>query len=66
MLLADVSGKGGGMYEDKTATLERIKKTITDVLPENVRNRLVLENDEVITYVFLRRTSHLQALVDLL
>ncbi|KAF9462423.1 UV-endonuclease UvdE-domain-containing protein [Collybia nuda] len=38
---------GGGMYENKTATLERIKKTITEVLPPNVRQRLVLENDEL-------------------
>ncbi|RDB25231.1 UV-damage endonuclease [Hypsizygus marmoreus] len=38
---------GGGVYDDKGATLERIKKTITEVLPENVRNRLVLENDEL-------------------
>lgn len=35
------------MYENKTATLERIKKTITEILPQNVRARLVLENDEV-------------------
>lgn len=35
------------MYENKTATLDRIKKTITEILPQNVRARLVLENDEV-------------------
>lgn len=39
--------QGGGMYENKIATLERIKKTITEILPQNVRARLVLENDEV-------------------
>ncbi|KAJ7451822.1 UV-endonuclease UvdE-domain-containing protein [Mycena galericulata] len=38
---------GGGMYEDKIATLGRIKKTITEVLPPAVRARLVLENDEM-------------------
>ncbi|KAF8070462.1 UV-endonuclease UvdE-domain-containing protein [Lyophyllum atratum] len=38
---------GGGMYEDKIATLARIRKTITDILPEGVRHRLALENDEI-------------------
>ncbi|KAG6831750.1 hypothetical protein H0H92_007902 [Tricholoma furcatifolium] len=38
---------GGGVYGDKASTLERIKKTITDILPPNVRSRLVLENDEL-------------------
>uniref|UniRef100_A0A0W0EZA6 UV-endonuclease UvdE n=1 Tax=Moniliophthora roreri TaxID=221103 RepID=A0A0W0EZA6_MONRR len=38
---------GGGVYEDKTATLERIKTTITNLLPQPVRDRLVLENDEL-------------------
>ena len=33
------------MYDDKTATLERIKQFILK-LPQNIRNRLVLENDE--------------------
>ncbi|KAG6873439.1 hypothetical protein C0995_015528 [Termitomyces sp. Mi166 len=37
---------GGGVYNDKAATLERIKKTVTEVLPQNVRSRIVLENDE--------------------
>ncbi|CAA7271235.1 unnamed protein product [Cyclocybe aegerita] len=37
---------GGGVYDDKTATLERLKQSIRD-LPTNVRNRLVLENDEM-------------------
>ena len=37
--------KGGGMYGDKSATLERIKQSILN-LPQNIRNRLVLENDE--------------------
>lgn len=38
---------GGGMYGDKPATLERVKATITNLLPSNVRQRLVLENDEM-------------------
>ncbi|KAF7322017.1 hypothetical protein MKEN_00724400 [Mycena kentingensis (nom. inval.)] len=38
---------GGGTYGDKPAALERVKKTIKDVLPANVRARLVLENDEL-------------------
>ncbi|GLB37424.1 putative UV-endonuclease UvdE [Lyophyllum shimeji] len=38
---------GGGVYEDKAATLARIKKVITEALPEDVRNRLALENDEL-------------------
>ncbi|KAH0589097.1 hypothetical protein H2248_004868 [Termitomyces sp. 'cryptogamus'] len=38
---------GGGIYGDKVATIERIKKTITELLPQNVRSRLVLENDEL-------------------
>lgn len=44
------------MYEDKSTTLERIKKTVIEELPENVRSRLVLENDEVRT-IFLFWTS---------
>ncbi|KAF8739442.1 hypothetical protein AX14_009616 [Amanita brunnescens Koide BX004] len=38
---------GGGVYGDKGATIERIKHTIKEVLPRNVRDRLVLENDEL-------------------
>ena len=37
---------GGGVYGDKSATLERIKATIQE-LPAGVRKRLVLENDEL-------------------
>ena len=33
------------MYDDKSATLERLKQSIS-TLPKNVRDRLVLENDE--------------------
>ena len=33
------------MYGDKIATLERLKQSILK-LPQNIRNRLVLENDE--------------------
>ncbi|KAF5355500.1 hypothetical protein D9758_006423 [Tetrapyrgos nigripes] len=38
---------GGGVYDDKPAALERIKNTIKERLPKNVRERLVLENDEL-------------------
>ncbi|KAL0956843.1 hypothetical protein HGRIS_002955 [Hohenbuehelia grisea] len=38
---------GGGVYDDKPGTIERIKDTISNVLPPNVRARLVLENDEI-------------------
>ncbi|KZT29063.1 UV-endonuclease UvdE [Neolentinus lepideus HHB14362 ss-1] len=38
---------GGGTYGDKPAALARIKKSVTERLPQNVRNRLVLENDEM-------------------
>ncbi|KAI6040243.1 UV-endonuclease UvdE-domain-containing protein [Pisolithus marmoratus] len=38
---------GGGVYGDKEATLARIKETIQVDLPKNVRDRLVLENDEL-------------------
>lgn len=38
---------GGGVYEDKGATIERIKETITRVLPKNVRERLALDNDQL-------------------
>ncbi|KAI6121781.1 UV-endonuclease UvdE-domain-containing protein [Pisolithus sp. B1] len=38
---------GGGVYGDKEATLARIKETIRVDLPKNVRDRLVLENDEL-------------------
>lgn len=38
---------GGGVYGDKEATLARVKETIRVDLPKNVRDRLVLENDEL-------------------
>ncbi|KDR75132.1 hypothetical protein GALMADRAFT_249051 [Galerina marginata CBS 339.88] len=37
---------GGGVYNDKPTTLQRLKESIR-TLPSNVRNRLVLENDEM-------------------
>lgn len=37
---------GGGVYDDKEGTIVRMKENITK-LPKNVRERLVLENDEV-------------------
>lgn len=38
---------GGGVYQDREGTLERMRTTIRDKLPKNVRDRLVLENDEM-------------------
>lgn len=38
---------GGGTFGDRDATLERIKTTIETRLPDFVRRRLVLENDEL-------------------
>ncbi|KAG1751395.1 UV-endonuclease UvdE-domain-containing protein [Suillus paluster] len=38
---------GGGVYGDKEAALARIRKTVEEDLPKNVRDRLVLENDEL-------------------
>ncbi|KAF6761244.1 UV-endonuclease UvdE-domain-containing protein [Ephemerocybe angulata] len=38
---------GGGVYEDKSAALARIKHTVSQRLAPNVRARLVLENDEM-------------------
>lgn len=38
---------GGGVYQDRSATLARMRTTIRDKLPANVRARLVLENDEI-------------------
>ncbi|KAF8914616.1 UV-endonuclease UvdE-domain-containing protein [Mucidula mucida] len=37
---------GGGVYDDKEGTIVRMKENITN-LPKNVRERLVLENDEL-------------------
>lgn len=38
---------GGGVYGDKEAALARIRKTVEKDLPQDVRDRLVLENDEL-------------------
>jgi UV DNA damage endonuclease len=38
---------GGGVYGDKPAALERIKNSYVELLPQNVKDRLVLENDEM-------------------
>ena len=37
---------GGGVFQDKPATLLRLKENYVK-LPENVKGRLVLENDEI-------------------
>jgi UV DNA damage endonuclease len=38
---------GGGMFNDKPATLARIKENYTNLLSQNIKDRLVLENDEM-------------------
>lgn len=39
---------GGGVYGDKPGTIERMKENLRQgLLPKNVQDRLVLENDEV-------------------
>ncbi|KAL7413614.1 UV-endonuclease UvdE-domain-containing protein, partial [Mrakia frigida] len=37
----------GGVYDDKEATLERFKENYVKLVPEHVKARLVLENDEI-------------------
>ena len=37
----------GGIYGDKPSTLARFKENYTTRLSDNVKKRLVLENDEV-------------------
>lgn len=37
----------GGVYEDKVATLDRFRKNYVELVPEHVKARLVLENDEI-------------------
>ena len=38
--------QGGGVYNDKPTTIERFK-TVYQELSQGVKNRLVLENDEM-------------------
>lgn len=38
----------GGMFGDKAATLDRFRKNYTTLLSQDVKNRLVLENDDVV------------------
>lgn len=37
----------GGVYGDKESTLERFKTNYKTLVPDKVKQRLVLENDEV-------------------
>jgi UV DNA damage endonuclease len=37
----------GGVYGDKETTLARFKENYTTRLPDKIKARLVLENDEV-------------------
>lgn len=41
----------GGIYGDKTTTLARFKENYVNQLTDNVKKRLVLENDEVCSLV---------------
>jgi UV DNA damage endonuclease len=38
---------GGGVFGDKPVTLARMKENYINLLPDNVKGRLVLENDEM-------------------
>ena len=38
---------GGGTFGDKPGTLERLRKNYVEMVPDNVKGRLVLENDEI-------------------
>lgn len=38
---------GGGVFGDKPAALERFRENYKTLLPDNVKGRLVLENDEI-------------------
>ena len=40
----------GGMFGDRKATLERFKKNYEELLSEDVKARLVLENDDVVEF----------------
>jgi UV DNA damage endonuclease len=40
----------GGMFGDRKATLERFKKNYEELLSEDVKARLVLENDDVVSF----------------
>lgn len=37
----------GGVYGDKPTTLARFKENYTTKLPDKIKKRLVLENDEI-------------------
>jgi len=39
----------GGMFGDKQATLDRFRENYTNLLSEDVKKRLVLENDDVVS-----------------
>jgi UV DNA damage endonuclease len=41
----------GGMFGDKAATLNRFRENYTTLLSEDIKRRLVLENDDVVCYV---------------
>lgn len=39
----------GGVFGDKKATLDRFRKSYTTLLSDDVKARLVLENDDVVS-----------------
>lgn len=39
--------QGGGVYGDKAAAMERFRENYRTIVPDNVKARLVLENDEI-------------------
>lgn len=43
---------GGGAYGDKDAALERVRQNVRR-LPDNIRRRLVFENDEKVYHTML-------------
>lgn len=44
----------GGMFGDKAATLDRFKKNYTTLLSDDIKARLVLENDDVVSsYIYI-------------
>jgi UV DNA damage endonuclease len=42
----------GGMFGDKEATLERFRKNYNTLLSDDIKARLVLENDDVVRFLF--------------
>lgn len=54
------------MYGDKPAALARFKENYTTIVPDNVKARLVLENDEVSPSLYTLQTARLEWLTKLM